>query len=185
MQPWVFRALYQLLPLLLRLSYSGIRGTLACQQVKGSFPWSISSSICWELLQIWWSLHGSELIDLEVFKFHLHSICFWKPIHKRMVMSPFVTLPVVYDPIPFLDRPCLSWNNIYLTSLMAPTHWYSRFLFFLNKNQGRYLCVSSKGCGKLGWGRKVAPIFFSGTLLLSLFLPCKKPLPIHLPTTQK
>lgn len=152
MQPWVFRALYQLLPSLLRLSYSGMRGTLACQQVKGSFPWSISSSICWELRQIWWSLHGSELIDLEVFKFHLQSICFSKPIHKRMVMSPFVTLPVVYDPIPFLDRPCLSWNNIYLTSLVAPTHWYSRFLVFFKQEPGQVPVRFLQGLWKTGMG---------------------------------
>lgn len=78
----------------------------------------------------------------------------------------------LHRPVPQLEQ------QIYLTSLVAPT----ADIHGVYKNQGRYLCVSSRGCGKLGWTRKVAPIFFSRKLFS---LPCKKPLPISLPTTQK
>ena len=164
-------------PRLLRLSYSGIGGGVLCQQVKSRFPWPHSSSICREFLQRRWSLHGSEFTDLKVFKFHPHSICFWVPTHKRMVMSPFITLPAVYDPITFSIGPCLSWKN----KSTWPALWHLLLIFMgFYKNQGRYLCVFSRGFGKLGWSRNVAPIFFSGTLFS---LSCQKPLPISLPTT--
>lgn len=107
-----------------------------------------------EFLQIWWSLHVSGFTGLKVFKFHPHSICFWELSHKRMVMSPFITLPAVYDPITFSTGLCLSWNN----KSTWPALWHLLLIFMVfYKNQGRNLFVSSRGCGNWNGVEKLLP----------------------------
>ena len=131
----------------------GLEAEFCVSGWRAGFPGP--SSICREFLQIWWSLHVSEFAGLKVFKFRPHSICFWELSHKRMVMSPFITLPAVYDPITFSTGLCLSWNN----KSTWPALWHLLLIFMgFYKNQGRYLFVSSRGCGNWNGVEKLLPL---------------------------